>query len=88
MTKPKYVIDATLHLFGDALEPAQISELLGVKASSSWRKGDKLIERSTGKEWPRKYGRWSVSVDTEPDRLDLPSVIDRLIARAGPNGKQ
>ena len=62
---------ATLRFYGDDLDPAEISALLGAKPTESWKKGDKLVGKSLGHIRIAKTGMWRLSASRkEPEDLD------------------
>jgi hypothetical protein len=71
--------EATLRLFGDDLNPDEISALLGCEPEEAWRKGDERFRRSgepTG--YFRKTGHWRInSGRLEP--ADLDKQINELL---------
>jgi len=70
---------ATLRVVGDDLEPRELTELLGVKPSTSYSKGDVLTsKRGTTRVAPTGY--WSLDAeDSAP--ADLDAQVTRLLAR-------
>ncbi len=68
----------TLRVFGDDLEPNEVSTLLGCEPSGSYRKGDPI---SPGRsEAQRRYGMWRLkSDDAEPEAYDV--QIQSLLAK-------
>lgn len=61
---------ASLRVFGDDLEPDEITRILGHSPSQSWRKGELQSSRA-GRTSTRRCGAWFLAVDpTEPEDLD------------------
>lgn len=62
---------AVLRVFGDDLDPDEVSTLLGSSPSSSARKGDRLVNAAIGRVRILKTGRWSLSaVDNRPENIE------------------
>lgn len=60
----------SLRVAGDNLVPAEVTALLGVEPSLSYRKGEVLSSRS-GKEILRKTGMWSLRAEVcKPEEVD------------------
>ena len=59
---------------GDKLEPAWISDLLGVQPETAYRKGE-VYKRSRGHEVRGRTGLWSLS---SKHRVDSPDLNDHL----------
>jgi hypothetical protein len=59
----------TLAVYGESLDPDEVTSLLGVPPTSSHRKGDRRSERSP----PHKQGAWFLTIEgrapTGPDEL-------------------
>jgi Domain of unknown function (DUF4279) len=68
----------SLRVFGDNLDPTEITALLGAKPSTSYCKGDLV---SPGRSLTiRKHGMWSLKAeDAEPEAFD--AQIQGLLAR-------
>lgn len=67
---------ATLSLIGEDLDPAAITEAMGVDPSASYRKGDRI---SVAREDTRQAGLWALQVDvTAPE--DAETAVARLLA--------
>ena len=61
---------ASLRLFGDDLQPTEISQLLGCMPTKSWPKGQVHVAEP-GREYIKKYGGWLLHAsDKEPEDLD------------------
>jgi ribosomal protein L19 len=67
----------SLRVFGDDLEPDEITTVLGSSPSTSYRKGDLI---SPGRsDAIRKYGMWILKApDSEPD--DFKTQVDQLLS--------
>jgi hypothetical protein len=74
---------ATLRIFGDNLVPEELTALLGVAPTSSYRKGDTHVTRS-GSRVVRKTGMWRLEAsDREPE--DINAQVSELLDRATPD---
>jgi hypothetical protein len=82
VTKSKYLLDVSLCLKGEALDPVGLSKLLGVTATTARRKGEKRTIASN-KEVTSKGGVWILRVQKDLDVLDLSSVVEELVAKIG-----
>jgi hypothetical protein len=61
---------ATLRIFGDDLDPEEISSLLGAQPTESWKKGDELRGKVTGSVRIAKTGMWRIkAMRREPENL-------------------
>ena len=69
-------VSITLRIFGDDLDPSEITELLRVQPTSSCRKGDVF----RGKQYDRieKTGKWLCAKDHAQDNLD--KVVGTFLA--------
>lgn len=69
-------VSINLRIFGDGLDPDEITEILGVEPTSSCRKGDVF----RGKRYDRveRTGRWLYGHDHTKD--DVNSTVVRLLA--------
>ena len=62
---------STLRLFGDNLDPDEITRLLGKRPTKSERKGDKRIGRVTGNESTVRTGSWRLEATIQsPGNFD------------------
>lgn len=60
----------TLRLFGEILEPSEVTILLGCQPSVTERKGE-VIRYSSGRERIAKYGQWRLeAVDAKPGDIE------------------
>lgn len=68
-----------LRVFGDELDPGEVTALLGCEPSLSYRKGELV---SPGRsEVRRKYGMWNLKgADSEPEHFDqqIQSLLEKL----------
>lgn len=72
---------AVLRVFGDDLDPDEISALLGSRPSSSARKGERLAVGTAGRVRILETGRWSLNaVDSRPEGIEAQifAILDRL----------
>lgn len=61
---------ATLRVFGDDLEPADVTRLLGKEPTYQYRKGETRTT-SGGSQYTRKHGMWRLGCgDRTPEALD------------------
>jgi hypothetical protein len=67
-----------LRFFGDDLEPDEITKLLGVPASKSYRKGD--ILRGEKYDIIQKTGSWRLQIEKCTD-VELEDLINSLLDR-------
>jgi len=67
----------SLRIFGDDLDPGEISNILGVASTHSERKGEVIIENVTKNKRTATTGRWSISsnLPSETDVEDKPSEL-------------
>jgi hypothetical protein len=71
--------EATLRIFGDDLQPADISRLLNCEPTSAEVKGD-VIRYASGRERTVRCGRWSLSA-RRAEPADLDGQIKWLMSR-------
>ncbi len=70
---------ASLRIFGDDLNPDEVSHLLGCVPTEAWTKGQVKVFQS-GREVVRKSGAWFLRAATaEPENLD--GQVAELMAR-------
>ena len=71
-----------LRVFGDDLVPSELSDLLGVQPTKSWRKGDVF----QGKKYDRiqKTGSWHLSTERQAD-VSLEAQINQLLDQITPD---
>lgn len=70
---------ASLRIFGDDLQPEEISRLLGCAPTKAWPKGHAHVSKS-GREFVKKSGGWLLHAsDTEPENLD--GQVSELVAK-------
>jgi len=84
MAKPKYLLNVSMCLIGKALDPAAISKLLGVTATTSRRKGEKRLIPSN-REVVSKVGVWILALEKDLDTIDLPAIVAELVEKIGNN---
>lgn len=70
----------TLRLFGDDLNPAEVSRLLACQPSTAYAKGDAIVGRSIGRERIARIGSWRLESD-EDRGVDLAAQIEKLLSR-------
>jgi hypothetical protein len=81
------LIDVTVYLKGDSLDPDCVTRILGVEPERSWRKGERRTGKRPGaKTYVAKTGLWTTGVEKHPlaDEdipLELPVLIDELLQR-------
>ena len=69
-------LSVALRIFGDELDPEQISGLLGQAPTRSSVKGEETIGRVTGERRVQRTGMWILSEEKDnPAREDLDSVV-------------
>ncbi|MCL2716027.1 MAG: DUF4279 domain-containing protein [Alphaproteobacteria bacterium] len=75
------IVEMSLRLHGDDLNPDEISGILGVLPSSGHRKGDKRTSRVTGFEQyaPWKSGVWILYSDRNPDDGEVAHVVSEFL---------
>jgi len=62
---------ASLRIIGDSLNPEEISRIVGCKGSTMYSKGDIKVSKTTGKQYERKSGHWSLrSTECEPEDIN------------------
>jgi hypothetical protein len=68
----------SVRFFGDELDPAELTELLGCEPSIQYKRGDTHL--SAGREYTRKWGAWVVAAETrKPEAVD--EQLTELFAR-------
>ena len=73
---------ATLRIAGDALDPAEVTRLLGCEPTDSYRKGD--VKKSKHQDIVRRTGLWRLEAsDRQPEDLD--AQIAELLGRLSPD---
>jgi hypothetical protein len=71
---------ASLRIFGDELDPKELTLLLGCEPSGAERKGQEIVGRSTGKVRVAKTGSWRLSATKrEPGNLD--AQIEEILSK-------
>jgi hypothetical protein len=78
---------ATLRIMGDGLEPALITQQLGIEPSWGWRKGELRPVRikNSNKTTRQRIGIWGLDTDKVVKSRDLRRHIDWILERV--NGK-
>jgi Domain of unknown function (DUF4279) len=82
----------SLRIFGDALDPVELTNLLKCQPSQSHRKGDYILRRdgstiwndSTGRYSMHKTGRWSLKAATS-EPADIESQMRVILAQLPSN---
>src|SRR5436853_5658871 len=72
---------ASLRISGDALDPREISLLLGCEPTFGHRKGEIIRHAQTGRERTARSGMWLLeSQDREPGNLDgqVSEILSKL----------
>jgi hypothetical protein len=82
MAKPKYLLNVSICFNGDALDPAKISELLGVTPTTSLLKGEKRSGR-LNREYVSKIGVWILVIEKDVDTIALPAIVEELVEKIG-----
>ena len=62
--------NASLRIFGDELNPDEISRSLGVPSTYSEKKGDVIVGKVSKQQRIAKTGRWSIETNL-PDEADV-----------------
>jgi hypothetical protein len=71
---------ACLRLFGDDLDPDEISAILGSAPTKSERKGDVIRNQTTGQSRTVKSGGWRLEApDARPEDID--GQVERILSR-------
>jgi len=73
-------LEVGLYLQGEDLDPAQISQLLGLEPTKSQRKGDERFTL-TNRKVIAKIGMWALMAQS--DSNDLSVLIDELASKIG-----
>ena len=84
MAKSKYLLNVSICLIGETLDPAAISKLLGVTATITRRKGEKRLIPSN-KEVTSKVGVWILGFEKDQDTIDLSAIVAELAEKIGNN---
>lgn len=72
---------ASLRIFGDEVDPAAITRLMGVQPCRSSRKGDEVIGKVTGVKRIERTGSWTLKAEPRtPENLNgqIAELLDRL----------
>ena len=73
-----FKMSASLYLFGQDLEPADVTEITKVEPSRTQRRADKTIGQASGKTGEKKLGLWSVG--RKMDGSSVSHVVDAAFA--------
>lgn len=71
---------ASLRIFGEHLQPEELSKLLGCAPTKSWQKGHTQKSKS-GRRFVKKSGAWLLHAsDAEPENLDgqVAELLEKL----------
>ena len=71
---------ASLRVFGDDLDPKQVTRLLGHEPSGAELKGQEIIGKSSGKTRIAKTGSWRLSA-TKRSPGDLDAQIEEILSK-------
>ncbi|AIF46373.1 DUF4279 domain-containing protein [Dyella japonica] len=71
---------ATIRVFGDSLNPEEVTAILGCEPTTSQRMGEEIIGQKTGTVRVARTGLWRLRA-TQRDPEDLPGQIDELLGR-------
>lgn len=85
MNKASALIEVTIYIWGDTLDPVAISSHLGLEPSFSRRKGEKRTTK-TRREITAKTSLWTLTAETEAEALsdhiqELASKVASRIAK-------
>lgn len=69
---------ASLRVFGEDLDPDEVTALLGQPPTHSYRKGDIRVSRD-GRQWPKRGGHWGRSVERRTPG-DLDGQVEELLS--------
>ena len=81
------LVDATIYLKGDLLDPDFVTKTLGIEPERSWRKGEKRTAKRPGaKTYVAKTGLWTTRAEKHPvvDEdipHEVPAIINELLQR-------
>ena len=70
---------ATLRLYGDALDPAEVSRLLGLEPTDSAAKGETVVVGAKSRTAPT--GRWILTSENAIQSTNLEDHLDWLLDR-------
>lgn len=71
-------VRVSLRIFGETLDPSEVSALLGCEPTRSQRKGEAVVENGASHE--AETGAWFLESD-EPTHLDIESQVESLLHR-------
>ena len=80
MNQQNQKLEVALYLRGDDLDPAQVSQLLGLEPTKSQRKGEERLT-STNRKITAKVGLWALVAESKSN--DLSVLIDELTSKIG-----
>ncbi len=83
MMKSDYKIEVAIYLKGNELDPAHVSQVLGISPSKSQYKGEKKIT-SSNREIVAQIGLWSLMIAV--DSKDLSKIITGLTSKVEVDG--
>ncbi|HEV8429525.1 MAG TPA: DUF4279 domain-containing protein [Pyrinomonadaceae bacterium] len=72
-------VTVSLRIFGDELDPDEISVLLNCEPTSKARKGD-VVAAAEGRQRVSPFGSWLLK-SVEPEDVDLEEQVLKLLAR-------
>lgn len=71
---------AALRITGETLDPQEVSVIMGIRPSLSYRKGEVIRNPKTGRERIPKFGMWNLRTEDQfPGDLD--GQIDELLGK-------
>ena len=73
-------VKVSLRVFGDDLDPDEVSRLLGCEPSSETRKGDIIVGRVTGRQRVAPCGSWLLA-STEDESVETEEQVSKLLSR-------
>lgn len=79
-------IFASLGFVGDRLEPQDVTQILGIAPTKSWRKGELFHPGPRSPEILAYTGAWWLSTEGLVRRHDLEAHLDFLVALISPEG--
>ena len=70
----------SLRIFGDSVDPLEITNLLGHEPTKGRKKGEKWIGEKSGREYEAKKGSWSISAP-QSNGADIDFQVDWILCR-------
>lgn len=61
--------DVALYLYGTELDPLVITQIIGVKPTKSWRRGERIAGEKSGSEFTAKIGLWMLKSTSRSKEL-------------------